>query len=297
MKSLLLFFALCFFCINTSAQINTFTTQDTSFHDWSSVVYWSLGVLPNSSHDVVISAGSKININQHIFVKSMTVQNNATVKLESGHNVTLLNPSTFAAGSTFNWMFGYLKGGSTLNLNGTTNLTGGNHKFISDNTTLNNSGTLNISDVGYLYLSNGTLNNLSNGTIHLQSSSGSVIERGTITNPNILYNTGTIRKTGTGVAQISVQMNSNAGTFNVESGTLALNSQAKYLTNGIYNVDAGAQLNWNCEVVCDGTLTGVLDGALFCSTSSTKILPSTTATFDFTGTTGVNWSLYIFKNK
>jgi hypothetical protein len=116
-------------------------------------VYWSLGVLPNSSHDVVISAGSKININQHIFVKSMTVQNNATVKLESGHNVTLLNPSTFAAGSTFNWMFGYLKGGSTLNLNGTTNLTGGNHKFISDNTTLNNSGTLNISDVGYLYLS------------------------------------------------------------------------------------------------------------------------------------------------
>jgi hypothetical protein len=131
----------------------------------------------------------------------------------------------------------------------------------------------------------------------LQSSSGSVIERGTITNPNILYNTGTIRKTGTGVAQISVQMNSNAGTFNVESGTLALNSQAKYLTNGIYNVDAGAQLNWNCEVVCDGTLTGVLDGALFCSTSSTKILPSTTATFDFTGTTGVNWSLYIFKNK
>ena len=288
MKSSLLFFALCFFSLTTFAQTNVFT--NTNPQAWSSVAYWSLGILPTANHDVVISSGSVVNIDQHIFVKSITVENNATVKLDGGFEVTLSNPSTFLLGSTFNWMYGTIKGGSSLTLNGTANLSSYSHKFLTENTTLINNGVLNITDEGNLYLSNGNLNNLSNGIIHLQSPNGSAIAKGTANDPNILTNTGTIKRSGTGTAEIDVQINNNGGTFLIESGVLAMKSQTKYFNGGIYNVASGAQFYWNTEIVCEGTMTGVLDGDILCSTSTTKILPTKTATFNFTGTTGVIWN-------
>lgn len=288
MKSFLPFIVMCFFCSSISAQTNIFTS--TNMQDWSSVAFWSLGVVPNSTQDVIISAGSSININQNIAVKSITVQNNAIVKLDGGFGMSIINPSVFQTGSTFNWLYGTIKGGSSLTLNGTANLSSYSHKFLTENTTLINNGVLNITDEGNLYLSNGNLNNLSNGMIHLQSPNGSAIARGTTIDPNILTNTGTIRRSGTGTAEIDVQINNNGGTFLIESGVLAMKSQIKYFNGGIYNVASGAQLYWNTEIVCEGTMTGVLNGDILCSTSSTKILPAKTATFNFTGTNGVNWN-------
>lgn len=286
MKSLLQFFALCFFSISISAQTNTFTS--TSMQSWNAVAFWSLGVLPDANHDVVISSGSSINMNVNVNVKSITVQNNATLHLSGGYNLSFQNPSQFQVGSTLNWIYGTIKGGSSLTLNGTTNLSGASHKFLSENTTLNNNSVLNIMDGGNLYLSNGNLNNLTNGVIHLQSNNDSAIATAT-SDPNILTNTGIIKRSGTGTADIDVQVNNNGGTFLVESGILSLKSQPKFFNGGSYNVSAGSSLLFDSTVTLAGTLSGALDGEM--RWNSTIIVPNATTTnLNFTGITGVNWA-------
>ena len=291
MKSLIPFVVACFFYFTSSAQTNTFTS--TSNQNWTTVANWSLGVLPTSAHDVIISSGSTITINQNVSVKTLTVQNTATVILSGGQDVNLLNASTFALGSTFNWVYGTIKGGSTVNFNGTVNLSSANHKFLKEYTTINNNGLITIQGGGNFYLSPGSINNLTTGIINLQSTSGGTIYSGTNADPNILTNTGLIKKSSTGTTVIDAQLKNNSGTILVESGVLTFSGRAKTLTNGIYNVVADARLDWNTEIICSGTLTGALNGAIFCSTSTITV--PVAATFNFTGTTGVLWNYLDFE--
>lgn len=84
-------------------------------------------------------------------------------------------------------------------------------------------------------------------------------------------------------------LNNNDGTISVESGVLNFVTLPKYLNDGIYNVADGTSLKWNSQIVLSGTLTGILDGEVLWN-KEVNVPSGTTANFDFTGTTGVNWS-------
>src|SRR5690606_16666796 len=107
---------------------------------------------------------------------------------------------------------------------------------------------------------------------------------------HIVNNYGLIKRSNsTGIASIIAQLNNNNGTIVVESGVLNFSTMTKNLTDGVYNVAAGASLIWNSQVVCAGNLTGLLNGEILWN-NEVNVPTSTTATFNFTGSTGINWS-------
>src|SRR5690606_33449775 len=83
--------------------------------------------------------------------------------------------------------------------------------------------------------------------------------------------------------------NNNDGTILVESGNLNFTGLTKNLNDGVYNVDSDASLQWNSQTVLSGTLTGILDGTISWN-SEVSVPEDNTATFNFTGDTGVNWT-------
>src|SRR5690606_6602372 len=108
---------------------------------------WSLNIVPNQDHDVVIPAGSTVLLNVDGNTKSITLQGNAIFNFinTSSLKLSFTNASTFSAASSFNWSGGTIKGGGTLTLNGTTVITPENtyhFKRIEENTTIINNGTL-----------------------------------------------------------------------------------------------------------------------------------------------------------
>ena len=190
----------------------------------------------------------------------------------------------FTGSAGVNWAYLDINGGGTLVNKNKITLTSAANKFIKENTTVINDGTINNEGTGNFYITSGTLSN--SGTIDLKTAGGDFL--GTV--GNAFNNTGVIKQTNSGLVNIAAELHNNGGTIDVQQGTLRFSSLSKYLTNGMYNVATDAELNWNTEVVCEGTLTGKLDGEIFCSTSSTKIPTTKTATFNFTGTAGVNWA-------
>ncbi len=180
-----------------------------------------------------------------------------------------------------------MSGGTLTNL-GDITVTGDGSKYINDQSTLNNEGTMLFQGTGEFVIDDGTINNQSTGIMDIQSPYAYFTYGNGAT--HILHNYGLIKnKIATGTQTIEVELQNHNGTISVENGTLYLYGLSKYLTDGTYNVSPGARLYWYTEVVCEGTLSGVLDGELYCSNASTKIAPGKTAIFDFTGSTGVIW--------
>ncbi|MDY0102045.1 MAG: T9SS type A sorting domain-containing protein [Lentimicrobium sp.] len=290
MKRLLLFSMLSLFCLTISAQTNTWISSN---GDWSTASKWSLNVVPTSNHDVVIPAGAIVNLDIDGFSKSITLQGNAIFNFtdNSGHDLTFTNASSFSAGSTFNWLYGTMKGGGTLTLNGTTVLTGFQHKFVQENTTINNNGTIFYQGTGRFYLVDGTLNNGPNGVIDLQTASGN-IDYSAGPGAHVFTNQGLLKRSGTGEVWVTAEFHNNGGTISVEGGNLVFNYLPKYLNNGTYNVSPGSELTFNItatdsETILSGTLTGVLNGDL---KWLGKFSVPNSATFNFTGNNGINWS-------
>ncbi len=195
----------------------------------------------------------------------------------------------FTGNNGVNWSdYGILMSGGTLTNLGDITVTGDGSKYINDQSTLNNEGTMRFQGTGEFYINHGTMNNQSTGIMDIQSPYAYFSYGNGAT--HILHNYGLIKNTiATGTQTIEVELQNHNGTISVENGTLYLYGLSKYLTDGTYNVSPGARLYWNTEVVCEGTLSGVLDGELYCSNASTKIAPGKTAIFDFTGSTGVIW--------
>ncbi len=193
----------------------------------------------------------------------------------------------FSGASQVLWNAGNLRGGGTLLNQGILNLTSTITKTVFDNSTINNVGTLQITDSGDLYLTDGTLNNMVGGTVSLEEAFGNISYSGGSLHD--FNNMGTLRSaTPSGYAQIDVVLN-NTGTVTVESSELRFQTLNKNLTGGIYNVFPAANLSWIGPVTCEGTLTGTLDGSISWSNQVT-VATGTSATFDFSGATGINWT-------
>lgn len=181
-----------------------------------------------------------------------------------------------------------VKGSGALINKGKLTFRGASNKFIRENTSIRNEGFVNYQATGNFYISDGTFTNTASGSFNLQTAGGHIVGNGPGT--HLFINEGELKHTSEGSVNIGAELHNEGGTISVESGTLVLNGDTEYLNGGIYNVADGARFHWNTEIVCTGTLTGVLDGDIFCSTSSIKVPAAMTAIFDFTGTKGVLWN-------
>ncbi|MFK7756279.1 MAG: beta strand repeat-containing protein [Flavobacteriales bacterium] len=189
---------------------------------------------------------------------------------------------------SFNWNSGSLQGGGVLTNMGTLDLTSNSNKIINQGTQLDNDGAINIISSGDLFITEGVFNNLSNGTLNMQGTSGNISWSGGIT--HVLNNSGLIKKTGAGESQIVVELINDNGTISVESGTLSFqNNIGKHLNQGVYNVFEGAVFDWDTRVSPIGLLTGTIDGTINWN-SEVFISEDEQASFDFSGSGNVNWT-------
>lgn len=281
MKKTLFFLMLLCSAFTASAQTITWTGSGSNTN-WDTAANWSPPNVPTAANDVIIPTGKTVVINIVGTTKSIVVQGNAAVTIVGG--LSFLNASSFAANAITNWTSGTIGGGGTLTNAGTLNLTSGSSKVMAQATAISNTGTINIKDGGALYLNNGTINNQAAGIVDLMSDNGNITWSGG--GSHLLNNQGTIkRSTTSGTVVIEAELH-NSGTIDVTSGILYFNNSAIVMTGGIYNVSTGATLNLALTVTCSGTLAGVANGSL---NWLGNITVPTTATFNFTGSTGLIW--------
>src|SRR5690606_37609165 len=194
----------------------------------------------------------------------------------------------FSGSTGVNWTGGTLSGGGTLTNQSEITLLSSSYKYFQDNTFLNNESNFNIESSGALFLTNGTFNNQSTGIIALSVNDANISYSGGST--HVLNNEGLIKQNiiaGTGYIQ--VVLNNNGGTILVENGDLSFYGLTKYLNSGTYNVSTAASLQWNSQIVLSGTLIGVLNGPISWN-SIVNVPEDSMATFNFTGSTSVNWT-------
>jgi hypothetical protein len=110
------------------------------------------------------------------------------------------------------------------------------------------------------------------------------------TGTNSLVNTGTLNKTTTNSFTISVPMQQQNATVNVQAGTLTLSAGSNTHQNVSWSVASGATLVLNGTHTFSGTHSGEIAGTLL-QTNSTVQAGSEGATFNFTGT-GYQWVQY-----
>ncbi|WP_422105333.1 HYR domain-containing protein [Winogradskyella sp.] len=215
-----------------------------------------------------------------------TLNWNSTLVVANGATATF----DFSVDTSFNWNSGSLTGGGTLINNNTIDLDTGSTKAVRGGSTFNNNGKLNFVSAGDLWIAdeNSLMNNNLSGVIDLQTASGNITWSGTA---GLLVNQGLIsRTTNTGEAQILIPFTNNDGTIQVEEGTLSIQiSEGKTFLNGTYNVFADAIFDLDTEITIEGTLQGVIDGALNWN-NVLNVVDMTSASLDFTVNNNFNWT-------
>ncbi len=237
------------------------------------------GGVYNVSTGSALILGVNVNVNTiltGLLNGPMNWTNNVSVSTSASFNFT------GTAGVT--WTSGSLIGGGALTNNGTISLASGGSRYVSGGTTLTNTGLFIMPNAGYFYLyDTSVFNNTASGVFDIQSGA-LLFNSGTSHNFN---NAGLLKKSVTNNdAQFAMKL-TNTGTITVDSGTLTMNTIEKTFDGGTYNVATGSQLILGVITNVSGTLTGVLDGAI---TWATNISVASTATFGFTGTTGIHWN-------
>ncbi|MGO3184449.1 MAG: T9SS type A sorting domain-containing protein [Aequorivita sp.] len=194
----------------------------------------------------------------------------------------------FSGPTGVNWSSGSLGGNGTLTNMGKINFIGASTKNVKGSSTLKNEGTFNIDSASDFVLGYGapTFNNTSSGIININSAGELTYTQGYGT----LVNSGFINKTqDDGLYQIYSNFTNNDGTISITNGALKLNNSNALLNDGIYNVTAGNTLEWASTIKLLGTLNGQLDGQINWS-GTLNVEATTEAIFNFTGSTGVNWT-------
>lgn len=211
---------------------------------------------------------------------------NGTLNWSGNLTVPVAATFDFSGTSAVSWSAGALNGGGVLTNLSAIDLVGNANKSISGSTTLNNLATVSVVSVGDLILTNSTFNNQISGVLNLMAANANISFSSSAT--EILNNYGTINRGGeTGPVVISATLN-NTGTINVTIGTLEISDTNSQLNGGIYNVSGGAILLWTSTLTISGTLTGLLNGPI---EWSGNVSVPTTATFNFSGPAGVNWTI------
>jgi hypothetical protein len=181
-------------------------------------------------------------------------------------------------GTGYQWERHTLNGGSAgLTNAGLLRMVGSSERGLSG--VLVNTGTL-VHEDGWTYFNGASLQN-----------SGTAEVRGgywySHTGTNSLVNTGTLNKTTTGIFTISVPMQQQNATVNVQAGTLTLSADSNTHQDVSWSVASGATLFLDGTHTFSGTHSGAIAGTLV-QTYGTVQAGSEGATFNFTGT-GYQW--------
>lgn len=286
MKNYILFLILITVSITINAQTTWIGTGENT--NWNTTGNWNTNVVPTATNDVIIPSGFTVTLNVVGNIKSIDIQGNSVFEMNA--NLTFTEPSTFGANTTVNWANGTINGtSSTLTNLGTMNTTSTGAHFIAGDTTLENQGIINLTSSGNLIINTAEsiINNTVGGIIDLQADSGDITG---FNGTGILNNEGIIKRTSSnGEAIISVFLNNNDGTIQVEAGTLSFTSQDKTLTDGAYNVFADATMNWSVTIIPLGTIEGTVMGNL--NWNDDVFIPiGETATFNFSEIDNFNWT-------
>ena len=287
----LCFLFLLLFLISSSliAQITWTGAGDGA--SWDDAANWDNLTVPTIGDDVIIPTGSNVGTHQTVSIKSIDLQGNSFLTLNN--HFTITDTSTLGPNSTLVWDFAllYTAPASLIN-NGTIQILENTVNLESG--TLINNGVIKMTEVSssLQIRTDAILTNTSNGNIDI---SGPVSEfRGLGTNC-VFNNFGSINiDLSDSMDQftfLNIDLKNNNGILNINKGILNLvngNTDDIELTDGIYNVAAGAALDWDTELTLHGTLTGNLVGDLNWR-SNTKVAPGDTAIFDFSGNETINW--------
>jgi hypothetical protein len=189
------------------------------------------------------------------------------------------NGATFNfTGTGYQWVQYTLNGGSAgLTNAGLLRMVNSYGRFLSG--VLVNTGTL-VHEDGSTYFNGASLQNSSTVEVRL---GGWYNNTGT----NSLVNTGTLNKTTTNNFTITVPMQQQGATVNVQAGTLTLSAGSNTHQNVSWSVVSGATLVLNGTHTFSGTHSGEIAGTLV-QTNNTVQAGSEGATFTFTGT-GYQW--------
>lgn len=135
---------------------------------------------------------------------------------------------TFTNSTTINWTGGTFNGQLANAPGGILNISGGGAKTVAGGSSILNGGTIFWSGMGNLVDANSSpgssLNNLAGGILEIQSDAVITVA-GLGGTPMTITNTGTLRKTGgTNTTSLGLGAFVNAGTADVQSGTLHFGS-------------------------------------------------------------------------
>jgi hypothetical protein len=221
--------------------------------------------LPGPGSVCIFPAGANALLSSYVDILSVGISNGAVFSWQSG-SLTLRNPSDNSPGTLSN--LGLLR---MVNSYG---------RYLSG--VLVNTGTL-VHEDGSTYFNGASLRNSGTAEVRL---GGWYSNTGT----NSLVNTGTLNKTTTNNFTISVPMQQQNATVNVQAGTLTLSAGSNTHQNVSWSVASGATLVLNGTHTFSGTHSGEIAGTLL-QTNYTVQAGSEGATFNFTGT-GYQWVQY-----
>jgi hypothetical protein len=218
--------------------------------------------LPGPGSVCIFPAGANALLSSNVDILSVGISNGAVFSWQDG-SLTLRNPIDNSPGTL-----------SNLGLLRMVNSYGRSLSGV-----LVNTGTL-VHEAGTTYF---------NGA-RLQNSGTAEVRAGTWysnTGTNSLVNTGTLTKTTTNNFTITVPMQQQGATVNVQAGTLYLSASSNTHQNVSWSVASGATLVLDGTHTFGGTHSGAIAGTLL-QTNNTVQAGSEGATFTFTGT-GYQW--------
>jgi fibronectin-binding autotransporter adhesin len=221
--------------------------------------------LPGPGSICIFPAGANALLNSNVNILSVGISNGAVFIWQSG-SLTLRNPSDNSPG--------------TLSNLGSLQMVGNYGRYLSG--VLVNTGTL-VHEAGTTYFNGARLQN--SGTAEVRAGRWD-----NNTGTNSLVNTGTLNKTTTNNFTITVPMQQQGATVNVQAGTLYLSASSNTHQNVSWSVASGATLVLDGTHTFSGTHSGEIAGTLV-QTNNTVQAGSEGATFNFTGT-GYQWVQY-----
>jgi fibronectin-binding autotransporter adhesin len=221
--------------------------------------------LPGPGSVCIFPAGANALLSSYVDILSVGISNGAIFSWQSG-SLTLRNPSDGSPGALTNAGLLQIVNNYVRSLSGV---------LVNTGTLVHEAGTTNF-----------------NGA-RLQNSGTAEVRLGgwySNTGTNSLVNTGTLNKTTTSSFTISVPMQQQNATVNVQAGTLTLSAGSNTHQNVSWSVASGATLVLNGTHTFSGTHSGEIAGTLL-QTNYTVQAGSEGATFNFTGT-GYQWVQY-----
>ena len=206
---------------------------------WHKADNWDTG-LPQSGDDVTIPAGgtptystgttdlNSFTINGTLNMSAGTLNVSAASSVAEGATVTfsggiLGGSGSVAISGTFNWNGGTMSVANGFSTSGTTTLSGTGDKVLSNNT-WTNAGTVNWDD-GDFNLSGSSAIFDNNAAFNIETTDFADVVKGTGTFNN--NSGGVLNKTYSELIRIQPAAFTNAGTVNVDDGTLTVGGDLK----------------------------------------------------------------------